>query len=397
MANKIYALYWIPLLACVLFSYSCGEVGTFVSNADTCDGYAPSKTSAYVLPITVGRIAKTSQGNCGVYTHKGIIRYAYDIWSDSGEPILATRGGTVIDTRSDVSDGNNLYNVSNFVHIKHSDGTIGSYAHLLKDTVLVTAGETVSQGQRLGLMGASGTVQPHLHFQVYNNDSDYYTIPITFKNTDENNFGLKADSEYPVFAYVPSGQVLITPQIYKNTDTDCTKDGTNPTTGKPDASDLIEISTEQKTKHLVKDDGLVLSVECNYTAATTNAIISMISFDASSYKLGDVSNLTLVIRGAAGSYTSMCDGTTTLATDGGASPPLRSIQIYQYNAGVSPEWVDATSLTNDIISKTAKFTDTGAYKYTDGKVWFRIIGGNPGAANQCSSVAIDYIKLEVNP
>jgi hypothetical protein len=55
----------------------------------------------------------------------------------------------------------------NSVVIEHGDGWETQYAHLRKGSVAVRAGETVQQGQRLGLVGLSGNTEfPHLHFEV---------------------------------------------------------------------------------------------------------------------------------------------------------------------------------------------------------------------------------------
>lgn len=55
----------------------------------------------------------------------------------------------------------------NYVKIKHSDGTYTIYAHLSKDSITVTAGDVVEQGQVIGKMGNSGSsTGTHLHFEV---------------------------------------------------------------------------------------------------------------------------------------------------------------------------------------------------------------------------------------
>jgi murein DD-endopeptidase MepM/ murein hydrolase activator NlpD len=53
----------------------------------------------------------------------------------------------------------------NVVFIKHRNNTETVYAHLSK--ILVQRGQNVSQGENIGLVGATGwATGPHLHFEV---------------------------------------------------------------------------------------------------------------------------------------------------------------------------------------------------------------------------------------
>lgn len=55
---------------------------------------------------------------------------------------------------------------ANLVAIVHADGTLASYGHLAPGLV-VAVGDSVLQGQLLGLSGSSGfSGMPHLHFHV---------------------------------------------------------------------------------------------------------------------------------------------------------------------------------------------------------------------------------------
>ena len=101
-----------------------------------------------------------------------------DLAANVGRPIYAALGGTVThagkDTRSNIDaslkvfqpDGNSGPN-GNYVKISHGDGTTTMYLHL--DTVDVSTGAAVEQGQQIGTLGNTGrSYGPHLHLHTYN-------------------------------------------------------------------------------------------------------------------------------------------------------------------------------------------------------------------------------------
>lgn len=78
-----------------------------------------------------------------------------------GADIVAAKSGVVASPMTHWSYGNNVV-------INHGDGYVTLYAHCSE--VLVSPGETVSQGQVIARVGATGNVTgPHLHFEVYYN------------------------------------------------------------------------------------------------------------------------------------------------------------------------------------------------------------------------------------
>ena len=65
----------------------------------------------------------------------------------------------------------------NYVMIDHQDGTMTVYAHLAQDSITVTAGEKVEQGQVIGKMGSSGrSTATHLHFEVRVNGTKVFPL-----------------------------------------------------------------------------------------------------------------------------------------------------------------------------------------------------------------------------
>lgn len=89
------------------------------------------------------------------YMHKGI-----DIAHYPGTPIVSAANGKV--TKAGVDQ----IGYGGYVEIDHSYGFRTKYGHM--ETVLVTEGEEVQQGQRLGTMGNTGiSTGSHLDFQMW--------------------------------------------------------------------------------------------------------------------------------------------------------------------------------------------------------------------------------------
>lgn len=85
--------------------------------------------------------------------HTGI-----DIAGDTGDPFVAAASGTVVSAGWAGGYGNCIV-------IDHGNGIMTRYAHASK--LLVSAGQSVSKGQTIGLVGATGNATgSHLHFEV---------------------------------------------------------------------------------------------------------------------------------------------------------------------------------------------------------------------------------------
>ncbi len=70
-----------------------------------------------------------------------------------------------IKTMDVTCDGHEM--VANYVLIEHANGVRTLYKHLKAGSIVVSAGQTVSCGESLGLVGSSGeSATPHLHFEV---------------------------------------------------------------------------------------------------------------------------------------------------------------------------------------------------------------------------------------
>lgn len=101
--------------------------------------------------------------------HRGM-----DIAAAQGTPIRSAFTGTVRAVRTDSYRGDTrsnpvtgTWNTGNFVVVDRPDGNTEWYGHL--HTVSVNAGQTVTAGDRIGTMGATGNVTGvHLHFESWN-------------------------------------------------------------------------------------------------------------------------------------------------------------------------------------------------------------------------------------
>ncbi len=87
--------------------------------------------------------------------HTGI-----DLMAPWGSPIQAAAGGTVVYAGWYFAYGN-------IVDIQHTDGLITRYAHMAGFAEGIRAGTTVSAGQIIGRVGATGRAHgAHVHFEV---------------------------------------------------------------------------------------------------------------------------------------------------------------------------------------------------------------------------------------
>ena len=100
-------------------------------------------------------------------THKGI-DFGWFSESHHNQPIYAVEDGVVIYNRHQVTGGY-------VIHIRHDNGYVSEYGHLLKNSQKVLEGDHVKKGQMIARMGKSGIVSgEHLHFGLYKGTSINY-------------------------------------------------------------------------------------------------------------------------------------------------------------------------------------------------------------------------------
>lgn len=148
------------------------------------DAYPPAAESPYRLPWPAGETFFCIQGNRAVVSHRGWEEHAYDFLMPVGSPVIAARGGKVIQVVQH-HDGNGYKRPNNRVTLRHDDGTLGHYLHIKKDGARVAVGDRVEQGAHLADSGNVGnSMMPHLHFHVTDADRKR-ALPTTFADVAE--------------------------------------------------------------------------------------------------------------------------------------------------------------------------------------------------------------------
>lgn len=115
-----------------------------------------ASTSGYTSPVSGGGVGtgyKVSGSMWSSGYHTGV-----DFSVPTGTSLKAVGAGTVVSAGWGGAYGNQVV-------VKLADGYYAQYAHL--SSLSVSAGQTVSAGQQVGLSGATGNVTgPHLHFEI---------------------------------------------------------------------------------------------------------------------------------------------------------------------------------------------------------------------------------------
>jgi len=203
--------WWLAALALPLLvgcaTSSRGATMPPEPDAIACDqDFGDPAASEYVLPFPVGRSYQIIQGYCPPDPSWGHHDwFACDFDLVTSDTIVASRAGEVWFVREDQPDigGNCSGGKENLVFVRHDDGTVMSYAHMTTNGALVSTGERVEQGQRIGLSGNSGCSSgPHLHVSLHSDTSDLGgtgSLPFNYRNADgplDDNRGLIQDATY---------------------------------------------------------------------------------------------------------------------------------------------------------------------------------------------------------
>jgi len=116
-------------------------------------------TQTYGCIVTA--FARKSYPACNEGRGNGGFHNGIDLDGDTGDPIIAARGGVV-------SGVGNLgkYSYGKWITIKHDNGLTTLYGHL--SAQMVSVGQKIESGQIIGYMGSTGySTGSHLHFSVF--------------------------------------------------------------------------------------------------------------------------------------------------------------------------------------------------------------------------------------
>jgi murein DD-endopeptidase MepM/ murein hydrolase activator NlpD len=124
--------------------------------ATTASKTEQSGDSGYTLPVEGATLGTPYHQNGSMWSsgyHTG-----QDFVVPTGTTVKAVAAGTVVTAGWGGSYGNQVV-------IQHADGKYSQYGHMSQ--LSVSAGQTVTEGQQIGVSGATGNVTgPHLHFEI---------------------------------------------------------------------------------------------------------------------------------------------------------------------------------------------------------------------------------------
>jgi len=99
------------------------------------------------------------------FTHKGL--YAWDFILPPETPIASVQPGRVIFlVDNSTATGSNNFALSNMIWVDHGGNRFTTYLHHRAHSARVRLGEIVGTGTKLAEVGSSGTIAPHLHFDL---------------------------------------------------------------------------------------------------------------------------------------------------------------------------------------------------------------------------------------
>jgi murein DD-endopeptidase MepM/ murein hydrolase activator NlpD len=115
-------------------------------------------------PLEFARVtSKFSMSRMHPVLHMARAHRGVDYGAPTGAPVVSVASGTVVSASYDSANGR-------MVRVRHASGYVSYYLHLSGFAKEIRAGAHVSQGQRIGFVGATGLATgPHLHYGLTKN------------------------------------------------------------------------------------------------------------------------------------------------------------------------------------------------------------------------------------
>lgn len=192
---------------------------------------------AFPNQITDYNCGIRSYDTAGGYNHKGVDIFLWPFWwykmDNNHVEIVAAASGTIINKFNGNFDRSCMFNNGtwNAVYVRHADDSVAWYGHMKNNSLTSkNIGDTVAQGEYLGIVGSSGnSTGPHLHFELYN-ASNQLQDPYQGTCNNLNNFTwwanqrpynypfvnkLQTHNAEPVFPQCPTTETVNTTEFFR--------------------------------------------------------------------------------------------------------------------------------------------------------------------------------------
>ena len=121
-------------------------------------------SSGYIFPVA--GCSKSSIRNKSFPSYSGHTGVDVNI-GVAGKSVVAVKDGVVVTSTALKNPSGNYRSYGEYIIIRHTDGTMTLYAHMLAGSRTVSVGQMVKQGQVIGTVGSTGnSTGTHLHFEV---------------------------------------------------------------------------------------------------------------------------------------------------------------------------------------------------------------------------------------
>lgn len=129
-----------------------------------------------MIPFQTNRVKVTSPFGQRTLNGRSEFHTGYDLVGVGSHAVVAAVGGKVVQSRMVTDKANLTWQWGNYICIRTDAGQYHYYCHLAERSV--TAGQTVSAGEKIGVMGNTGySFGAHLHFEVRASDGKTNVSP----------------------------------------------------------------------------------------------------------------------------------------------------------------------------------------------------------------------------